>query len=68
MAQIRVRSCDEGPSSGLMAAGNEPRAFKVGAEDLRDSPEAVDVRVVTRPGMLEQDVCWFEVLAGLVAI
>jgi len=55
MVQIWVRSDDEGPSSGIVAVGEETREVA----DLRDSSfwaevlwEAVALRVDTRPGIL----------------
>lgn len=56
--QTRVRSNDEGPSSGMSMAGDAAVDLRDGgfwADDLcemRDVLAAVDFRVETRPGIL----------------
>ncbi len=57
IAQIRVRSCVEGPSSRASIVGDEIRdvadacELKVCAEGFWEGLEAADVRVVIRPGI-----------------
>lgn len=66
MAQTRVRSVDEGPSSGISMVGDETvdlRDWALGAADdfcdVRDAVlvkvVVVDFRVFTRPGISEFD-------------
>lgn len=64
MAQIRVRKGVEGPSSGASNIGDEirdavdARELKVCAEGFWESREAVDERVVVRPGIV---ICTYNV-------
>ena len=59
MVHICARSVVEGPSSGMTTVGEDirdavdAREPRVGTDDLRDSREAAEVRVETRPGMVE---------------
>lgn len=59
MVHICARSAVEGPSSGMTTVGEDirdavdAREPMVGTDDLRDSREAVEVRVETRPGMIK---------------
>lgn len=59
MVHICARSTVEGLSSGITTVGDDMRDAvdarepRVGIDDLRDSREAVEIRVDTRPGMLK---------------
>lgn len=46
---MRVRSVDEGPSSGMSTVGDAAVDLRC---DMREVLAAVDPRVVTRPGIL----------------
>ena len=48
MAQMRVRSVDEGPSSGISIVGDAAVDLRC---DMRDVLVVVDPRVDTRPGI-----------------
>lgn len=59
MWQMLVRKAVDGPSSGTTVTGVDirdvvdAREFRLGTDDLRKTRGAVELRVETRPGILQ---------------